>query len=259
MSHSSIPSSLTTTRLIAGMSIRRAWRGRLIWLTGLCLLLPVATSAMALASGNGGIAFFEKALDAYLRFLTPFLMALYASSSVAEEVQAKTITYLLSRPMTRWALPVGKYLGSLATTLVMFCVSLVLVYLLTMLGETDEFFAQLPTLLRGLLSLALAVVLFGAVACAFGTMVSSYPFVVTLLYVLLVDVGFSFVPGWFKLVAMTVHLRALAGLYHPAQSMFVSDPQLSPGVALLVLLTVTVTWLLIAISWVNTTEYRTDK
>jgi ABC-type transport system involved in multi-copper enzyme maturation permease subunit len=254
-----VPSSLETMRLLAGMSLRRARRGRLLWLTTVILALPVLASVLALISGHGGTAFFEELLGVLLRYLTPFLMALHASATVAEEVQGKTITYLLSHPIARWTLPVGKYLGNLLFNAILLLVALVLIYLCSMIGERGGLTLELPRLATGLLAVLLAAVHFGAMATAFGTMVTSFPFVATLIYVLVVEVGFSFVPGWFKVTAMTVHLRAIAGLYHPKESIWLSDPHLSLAISLPVVLVLSAAWLIIAVGWVSSTEYRTDK
>jgi ABC-type transport system involved in multi-copper enzyme maturation permease subunit len=253
------PSALATARLMAAMSIRRARRGKLLWLTALVMALPVAAALLALVSGNAGEAFYEKVLEVYLRYLSPFVLSLYASFSVAEEVQAKTITYLFCRPVARWALPLGKYLAAVTVCAVLMCGSLLLVFIVSMLGEPSALMPGIGTLLSGLLAVLLAAIHFGAVAAAFGAMITSYPFVLTLIYFMAVEVGFSFVPGWFKVVAMSVHLRVIAGLYKPASSMFVSDPDLSVKISLPVVLAMTLVWLLVAIGWVSTTEYRTDK
>jgi ABC-type transport system involved in multi-copper enzyme maturation permease subunit len=253
------PGGLESMRLLASLSLRRARRGRLFWLTAGILALPVAASLLALVSGHGGLPFFDQLLDVFLRYLTPFIMALHASATVAEEVQGKTITYLFSRPVARWTLPIGKYLGNLVFNMMLLLIALAAIYLLAMIGERGGLFLELPRLAMGLFAVALAAVLFGAMATAFGTMVTGFPFVATLIYILIVEVGFSFVPGWFKVTAMTVHLRAIAGLYHPKESMWLSDPQLTMAVSLPVVLTISAGWLLIAIAWVSSTEYRTDK
>ena len=254
-----IPSSLEAVRLLAGLSLRRTRRGRLFWLTAVILALPVAAALLALISGHGGVPFFDELLGVFLRYLAPFIMALHAPATVAEEVTGKTITYLFSRPVARWTLPLGKYLGNLAVNAVLMLAALALIYVFSMIGERDALVLELPRLAMGLFALLLAAVLFGAMATAFGTMVTGFPFVATLIYVLIVEVGFSFVPGWFKVTAMTVHLRAIAGLYRPKESMWLSDPQLTLGVSLPVVLALAAGWLLIAIAWVGSTEYRTDK
>jgi ABC-type transport system involved in multi-copper enzyme maturation permease subunit len=246
-------------RLVAGMSLRRAWRGRLIWLSLAVLVLLLGSALLALLSGNGGRDFFKGALDMLIRYLVPLLMALHGSAAVSEEVQGKTITYLFSRPIRRWALPMGKYLGSVGLGLVLFCPALVLTYVIAMLGEMELFGADLSRLGMGLVALCLAVLLYGAIATAFGTMASSYSFVLALVYLLVVEVSFSFVPGWFKVISMAVHLRVVAGLYVPKTTLFQADPKLTIPVALVAVGAELLMWLAIAISWVGSSEYRTDK
>ncbi len=254
-----VPSALDTMRLLTSLSLRRARRGKLVWLTLAILALPTLAALLALLSGNGGKAFFDKLLDVLLRYLTPFIMALHASATVAEEVQGKTITYLFSRPVARWTLPIGKYLGNLVVNATLLCLAVAVLYLIAMLGEGTDLFRELPALAMAVFSVALAAVHFGALAAAFGAMATGFPFVATLIYVLIVEVGFAFVPGWFKVTAMTVHLRVIAGLYQPEKSMFLSDPELTLPISLAVVLGMSVLWLVIAVGWVGSTEYRTDK
>ena len=254
------PSSTQALLLLAGLSLRRARRGRLLWLSAGVLALPVLAAGLALLSGQGGLGFYDKLLEALLCYLAPFIMAVNASATVAEEVQGKTITYLFSRPVARWTLPVGKFAGNLLVNAVLLLFAVVLAYLLSMLGEGARDLArELPRLGGGLLAMLLAAVFYASVASAFGAMATSYPFVATILYVLVVEVGFAHVPGWFKVIAMTTHLRVVAGIYHPAQSMFLSDPRLSLAISLPVVLGMSLLWLVVTIGWVGSTEYRTDR
>jgi len=118
---------------------------------------------------------------------------------------------------------------------------------------------ELPRLGAGLVAMLLAAVLYASVASAFGAMATSHPFIATVAFVLVVEEGFSFVPGWFKVLAMTTHLRVIAGLYHPAESLFLSDPHLRWPISLPVLVLLGALWLIVAISWVGSSEYRTDR
>jgi ABC-type transport system involved in multi-copper enzyme maturation permease subunit len=254
------PSSWQAVRLLAGLSLRRARRGKLLWLSASVLALPVLAAGMALLSGQSGPGFFDKLLEALLCYLAPFIMAVNASATVAEEVQGKTITYLFSRPVARWTLPFGKYLGNLSVNALLLLASVALAYLLSMAGEgMRDLVRELPRLGAGLVAMLLAAALYASVASAFGAMATAHPFVATAAFVLVVEEGFSFVPGWFKVLAMTTHLRVMAGLYHPAESLFLSDPRLSWIISLPVLLLMTGSWLAVAISWVGSSEYRTDR
>ena len=254
-----MPSTLTTMLLLARLTLLRARRSHQLLLTALVAALPVLGACAALASGNADADLFHTMVDGYLRFLVPFVAAIQATASLADEVQNKTVTYLFCRPIPRWTVPLAKSAAGLVVNLVLLWLSLCLVYGLTLAGEPDQYEVLLPTLARGLLACGLGALLFGAMAGAFGTAVTRYPFVATALFILLTDVAASLVPGKTKVVAMTVHLRVVAGTYTPSTKYFVSDPNIPLAAAVPVLLVVTALWLTATVLWVNRAEYRTDQ
>lgn len=253
------PSALTAVLLLARLGLVQARRDRTV-LIGLALsLLPALGAGVALASGNADHDFFNKLLHHTLRLLVPFVMALLASGAVAGEVEQKTITYLFTRPLPRWTLPLGKYLGALVPALGGLLLGLGAAYLLCLAGEPDELLPRLPEAALGLGAVALGALHFGAVACAFGTLFCAYPFVAMVLYLLVFDVGAALVPGYLKALSMGVHLTVLAGTYTPSTTMMVADPRITPPAALAVLLFTTAVWLALALLWVGRAEYRTDR
>ena len=66
----------------------------------------------------------------FLRFIVPILGIFYGTSLIADEVEDKTITYLFTRPISRSAVLVGKYLAYLASTVLIVLPSVMLVYFL---------------------------------------------------------------------------------------------------------------------------------
>jgi len=241
------------------MSVRLNLGAKLVWVILGLLALPMLAAGFSLATESAGLSFFKHELSAYLRFIVPFIMAMFASSAVAEEVQDKTITYLYSRPIRRWSLPAGKYLGGLALTVPLVAVSLAVVFLICMLEAPSLIVDELPVLGRSVLVVALAAVYYGAVATAFGTIFTRYPFVATMVYFFVVEVGLSSMPGRFKVVSTAIHLQVLAGLYKPKTTMFVSDPILTAWVSLAVVTVMTLVWLVLSVAWVQNAEYRTDQ
>ena len=254
-----IPSAGDAMRMIAGMSLRRARRSGLIWISAVLLALVLAGAVVALASGRGGLDAFDGMLELLLRFLVPFIMVLHGSSAVAEEVQGRTITYLFARPIPRWTLPMGKYVGNLLFGAVMILPVIVLLYFVHLIAEPALILPELPHLALALVATALAILVYGAMATAIGTMVTGYPFAVTLIIFLLIDAGASYVPGWLKAISMNVHLRAVAGIYEPTTTMFMADPVIPRPIALAAVLGVTSIWIFLAVTWVQSTEYRTDR
>jgi ABC-type transport system involved in multi-copper enzyme maturation permease subunit len=255
-----IPSASAAVRQIASMNLQRTRRGGMIWLSVAVLVLVLLSTVVALLTGSAGIDYFESSLEVMLRYLVPFVMILHGSNVMGEEVQQKTITYLFARPIPRWTLPVGKFVSNFGLGLALLLVVTLLLYLLCMLGELELFVDELPRLGVGLVTVALGALLYGAMATAFGTMISKGAFAVTLVIWGVLDAGFGFIPGALKAVAMNVHLRVIAGLYVPDTSgIFNRDPVLTISASLPVVLGLTVVWLILAFTWVSSTEYRTDK
>lgn len=252
------PSAFSVAKNFAGLSLRRLRRGKLLRVVIALLFLPVLSAAIVLITGNAKTEYFERMHEVYLRFIIPLVIALQASSTVAEEVQQKTITYLFSRPIARWTLPIGKYVGLLLLNIGLIGLSITATYLLVMIGEGGVTL-ELPRLATSLFSTTLAAVYYGALGAAFGAMVVSLPFAVMMAYVLLVDIGASYAPGMLKAFSMGSHLLAVGGRYRPQSGFFSSDPELTLAISVPVLLAVSVLWLVIAVGWVNSTEYRTDQ
>ncbi len=96
----------------------------------------------------------------YLRFTVPVLGVFYGTSLIADEVEDKTITYLLTRPIPKGAVLMGKYFAYLACPLFVVLPSVVIVYLsiVPMRGNLGASFLDLLKDL-GLLELLLALFL----------------------------------------------------------------------------------------------------
>ena len=68
----------------------------------------------------------------------PLLALLYASGMIQDEQEDQTLTYLLIRPISKWALYIVKLLATLTTTMAMTCVFTVLMYAAIYLGPPSR-------------------------------------------------------------------------------------------------------------------------
>ena len=79
----------------------------------------------------GSQAIFETAVSVlYLRFIVPALGVFYGTSLIADEVEEKTITYLFTRPISRGAIVLGKYLAYLVGVAAVVLPSVALMFLI---------------------------------------------------------------------------------------------------------------------------------
>src|SRR5688572_20755275 len=96
-----------TTRLIAAITLRRLVRGRALWVGGLVAGLPIAFAAL-LHQSNARATGTIVDVTAFETLVLAVLPALFVASSIGEEIEDRTTTYLWSRPIPRWAVLVGK-------------------------------------------------------------------------------------------------------------------------------------------------------
>jgi ABC-type multidrug transport system permease subunit len=143
----------------------------------------------------------------YLRFIVPVLGVFYGTSLIADEVEDKTITYLFTRPISRGAVLVGKYLAYLACTVFVVLPSVVLVYLL-IVPIRGSLGATFPDLLTDLLLLALGLIAYGALFAFVGAKFKR-PLLIGLVFVFGWEQLALVLPGYLKQFTIMYYLQAL--------------------------------------------------
>ena len=143
------------------------------------------------------------------QFVAPMLALFYASGVILDDVEAGTMPYLATRPLTRTELLSGKMLGSLALCLVMFLPSIVLAYYVTLSSEgLDAIGARFGSLVLDLLAGVLGIAAYHGLFAMLGTLISR-PLLVGLFFVFGWQAGASFVPGSARYLTITHYLYAL--------------------------------------------------
>ncbi|MCI0432810.1 MAG: ABC transporter permease subunit, partial [Gemmatimonadetes bacterium] len=106
---------------IAGLTWKRLLRGRSLWIAGLIALLPVAFGAVLRTQGPRGDVTDD--LLAFELLVLSVLPPMFISSSIGEEIEDRTMTYLWSRPIPRWTVIIGKLLALAPIAMVLVVVS----------------------------------------------------------------------------------------------------------------------------------------
>jgi ABC-type transport system involved in multi-copper enzyme maturation permease subunit len=183
----------------------------------------------------------------YLQILLVVVPLLFGTGLVTRDAEARTLAYLLVRPLSRGSLLAGKFLGSWAAASLALCVSLGLCAVL-LLGA-DRFQDAGPWLGRlprtGLL-LVLGALAYGTLFTLVG-LVFPRPALVGLFLAFGWEAAIPWLPGWIKMLTVRHHLAALL----PRQSLpsgllsALDPPSVASGLAWLLIGSVVGLWLAI--------------
>lgn len=150
----------------------------------------------------------------YLQVLLVLVALLLGTGLVTSDAEAKTLPYLLVRPLSRGSLLLGKFLGAWCAASLLACASMLLCTLL-LLGA-DGFTAAGPWVGRVphfWIVLVVGTLAYGALFTLVG-LVFPRPAIVGLFLAFGWENLIQFLPGWIKSLTVRHHLAALV----PAQS-----------------------------------------
>lgn len=154
----------------------------------------------------------------YVRNVLPLAALFYATSLVADEVEGKTITFLLTRPLRRASILIGKFAAYAATTLCLSLPSTVATFFLLATAQGFEGLgARVPDLFRDLGTVALALLAYGALFTLLGVLLRR-PVIPGLLFLFVWELVAN-LPGYMPRFTITAYLRSLI-THRPADEGF---------------------------------------
>jgi ABC-type transport system involved in multi-copper enzyme maturation permease subunit len=154
----------------------------------------------------------------YVGFVLPMAALFYATSLIADEVEGRTLTYLLTRPLVRPAILAGKFAAYLTTTLALALPSVVVTFfLLATVRGFAGIGAAVPELFRDMGVIALTLMAYGALFTLMGVLLRR-PVIPGLLFLFVWELMAN-LPGYLPRFTLTAWLRSL--LHHrPAEEGF---------------------------------------
>jgi ABC-2 type transport system permease protein len=224
----------------AGFEWRLAWQRRRVRLQLFVALLPVIVAIAGVALQRAGIVVVrggdvltQVVGTVFLQLLVVVLPLIAGTGLVAQEAEARTLVYLLVRPLSRGSLLVGKFLGAWAALCVLLVGSLLATSAVLLggdaLGDSSAWLQRLPAVGAALVVGALA---YGALFTLVGLLFSR-PALVGLFLAFAWESGIPFMPGWIKWLTVRYALTALvpAGALPPGMHAAIAPPD--PPAALL--------------------------
>jgi ABC-2 type transport system permease protein len=179
----------------------------------------------------------------YVRNVLPLAALFYATSLVADEVEGKTLTYLLTRPVRRPSVLLGKFLAYVATTLALTLpATVVTFFLLVTVHGFSGVGPAVPDLLRDLGAMSLTLVVYGAFFTLLGVLLRR-PMIPGLLFLFVWEL-LANLPGYLPRLTLSAWARSLVRHRPPEEGFSGLFAQVLPwDLSLLVLSGATVVFL----------------
>ena len=195
-------SGMEASLIQARWSAKRMVRGKTIWVAFTFAVLPVLF-AMTMDQGGKPLEWSEFFVP--LVMLAGVLAPMFMASSLAEEIEDKTFTYLWSRPIPRWSVVVGKLMASIPIAGGILCASVLACFALSKGGTTDM-------LVRGLVACVVGAAGICMVSAAFAILVPRAGMAVTYGYILVLDLPIGAMPFSLRNLSVTHQIREIAGV-----------------------------------------------
>lgn len=223
MTEARLPSYLATTVTLAALTWTRLMRGRALWVGILIALLPVMFSvAMRIFQEPGGELFTIEVL--VLAVLGP----MFVGSSIGEEIEERTTTYLWSRPIPRWIILGGK-LAALAP------LAALIVVASWVISSRVAWDVWPPLQSCGALAAGAFVISF--VSAGIATLAPRHGMALAIVYMLFFDFPVGILPATVQELSIGHQVRTLAGA---------SPTETGVGSAALALAIISGVWILVA-------------
>ncbi len=186
----------------------------------------------------------------------PLCALFFAASLVADEVESRTLTYLLTRPVTRPAILLGKFAAYVVTSLVfVWPITVVSFFLLATARGAEGLGSRVGVLFQDLGVLALGLVAYGALFTLLGVLVKR-PVIPGLLFLYGWELV-TYIPGYLPRFTVTAYLRSLLS-HRPAEeglSQLFGQVWFGTGESLLALFVMTGLFLTLAFRIFSEREY----
>ncbi len=212
------------TTALARLSLKRAARGKALWVTLALSLVPTLYAIAYRLADRVSSTRWEGAVmmtSLLLTVIPPILVA----SSIADEIDDKTSAYLWSRALPRWSIVLGKYLGlvPIAIAAPLLAVSVSYAVLGPAAASTEDF-------ARAVLGLALGTIAAAAISAMIATVMPRFAVAGAVCWLLLIDAPVGALDLNLHVIAASFGARTVAG--------FGGDASLASGLISLAVLTV---------------------
>lgn len=145
----------------------------------------------------------------FLWFYVQLVAIFLGLGTINDEIESKSLTFTLVRPLTRISIAAGRYLGHLGAACALISIALVANYIANMLFQIESFIAKLPHLINALFMMSCAMAAYLGVVAAVGTLFKRFAILGSLIW-LVFDSFFSLLPVA-TLQTLSIKYKILSG------------------------------------------------
>lgn len=178
---------------LARITLVRLMRGRAVWASAVIALVPAAFSSMAKGQLDQ--------LLLYAQMVLAILPAMFVASSLADELEDRTATYLWSRPLPRGAVLAGKLLALVPVVVALGLIS-------WMVSATA---GGVVVTASSLVGLAVGAVTASLLAAALAMLAPRQGMALTIFYLLFVDLPIGELPQSLRVLSISYQTRVVCG------------------------------------------------
>ncbi len=198
---------------MAGLFLRvQMGKRRLLWLAALWLAPAALALWWRIYEGGAPERFLEHlAMAVLLQFFSLGLALYFGVSAVRDEIEDRTIVYLLVRPVSRWAVLGGKILAAALLVAIWLVVAAAVGHLVAWVGGEEGFSVFLVRLARHALVLAAAGLVYSGLFALFGVIFEK-PFIPAVIFAMGWEATVTNLPGGLPKITIMYYLKSLLGV-----------------------------------------------
>lgn len=210
-----VPDLATSVASVFRLNVLRILRGRKLRLGVASLALVVCATVIArysvdvdaperLVEDAARVGFFG-----LLAYLLPFL---FSSGAIAEEVETRTLPYLLLRPTSRLALALGKYLSGSLLSIALLTLGLIALHVGCYATDPSGMIDHIPDTAKYAGALALLALCYSAICLFWGSLITEASGLMSTLHLGAIEFGLGLMPQAVRFVSMNHWAGEIAGL-----------------------------------------------
>jgi ABC-type transport system involved in multi-copper enzyme maturation permease subunit len=187
------------TLAIAGLTLRRLFRGKTIWVSVFFAFIPLVFATLVAGRGpRHNLVAVTLEVSVWLLGILP---ALHLASSLSEDLEDRTSAYLWSRPIPRWSILTGKVLALVPWVLVLELGGAFIA--MKRLGP----FAEGHPLDRVAIGLGAGTIAASCAGLGMSTLWPKHGMSIAIVYMLFVDLTIGLIPASLQNLSITHHVR----------------------------------------------------